>query len=953
MLEVARSKHVLRPDFRFLGAIAEVKRTLRGTNRGRLQASFRSHRWRLNLDGEDVGILSDISSFDEALDLLRVWARRWLDGGITGPTPGSADAADRRADAENPYSLGTVGGLEVLDRDWHRGIRNPEALDLAGRRLLTLCIQSLDRVGIADALYAKTLALLAIREAAQGRRIPEDEAILAGLMEYQWDAETLSEPLSANSSARMWVRGIQPDFRREAEKKGADRRLRYLFLLRFAPETHLSEWARWVEEYCPELTRGVPLARAGLELTDFGPEVWIAQDLLNDVLRELTGESLAAAPRGETRLFRQPLPGIWAPRDALARFENALVHKTEGRGALFDGDTQRAYFRSLFYSALYTIGVFELDRRSSTPEALEFARLLESGPKGPAADFARWYGDLARVQNDARAVPSLLSDLDTLESLGQPALERIADEARRRIAFNDPQRAVFNERVERRLDARRASRLTFGSNCVVTRLALPCNERFYLSAVRMYGRKWYETFPGSLRRIEGPDALHRMVGDPSVKASARMTALEILVHRKLVGDSEISASAMRIARENPQDGEAVYSAISLLRSQGRLRAAEDLARKRFLALPATENLKKADWASLLARILDDETRSQEAWEVVEPWVETQKSEAMGAASSVLESLGRHDQASNLARVRVERYPDGAEGRAGMAEVLWRQGRAREVPALFQDPAHPPSGFDWSKSIGRSFGRAFRGHSIGEIESAFIPMVEAKINPWYLLEMAKPMAESGRPDAAFAMLAAVTSRQSSGIGALDPRFNAYRYRKAWKGKEEAAEWVRAVVKPPLRLKALETTLDEGLGDLFWSIEDPPAGPATDSAELLRAIAAKLDPSRARRDTQSLLCYFENARHSPQSDYAAFLIGTTPASQFLQLASQSDRRGAVAYYLGIQAIAEGDYETASDWLEICIETGKPSREFDSAGRILRRWIDSDHSLAEMQQEPFLSR
>jgi hypothetical protein len=336
--------------------------------------------------------------------------------------------------------------------------------------------------------------------------------------------------------------------------------------------------------------------------------------------------------------------------------------------------------------------------------------------------------------------------------------------------------------------------------------------------------------------------------------------------------------------------------------------------------------------------------------IITPWVATGKSEAMGAAASVLESLGRHQEAMTIARKRIDRYPDEISGRAEMAALLWRQDLPNDVPRLFQDPRQPPGGFDWSGAIGRSFQRSFAKRSVTDIEAAFIPLIQAGINPWYLVDMAKPMARSGRPDAAFAMLTAVTTRKPTGIGPLDPRFNAYRYLKTWKGEVAAADWVRSVVTPGFAFAALAASLDEGLIDVFWMIPDPPEGPGAPGVKLMRAVAVVLAPSRARQDAQSILGYFKTGKRTPQSDYASFLLGAKPTSEFLSLARDPARRGAVAYYLGIQAIGKGDYETASDWLEACVEMQTHSREFDSAQLIIRRWIESPRGFAEMRAEPF---
>jgi Tetratricopeptide repeat len=966
MLEVVRSEHVIRPDSRFLGAIVETRRVLQGKDKGQLRVTYASGRWTMTLDGDEVGSLSDTASYPEALELLRGWSTRLLrsSAGLSRAVPQRPETAARQAGAEDPFSQQTVAELEKLDAAWGKGKRTPETLDLAGRELMTLCLQSLDHVGVADGLYAKTLALLAVREAAQGGRLPEEESLLASLMGYQTDAEILAEPLPESSSARLWSHRDAKRFREQAERGGASRRLRYLYLLRLASETRMGEWAAWLEAHCPELRGGIPLARAALEVNDFGPDRMNAELMLHVLSLEMTDAPSAAAfwrallhaldeqpaTRDLAAVVRKFAPFQPAPEPGvLERFERGLTSRVRGGGLLLDADTERAFYRSLFYSALYTIGSYELDRRGSAPDALAFAASLEGGPPGPAADFSRWFTNLARARDDNRAIDRLIEDLDTLDALGQPAIERVGDEVLRVLPANDPRTPAVAVKYGRRLDARPRSRLGFGVLCLNEHLDIPCYERYYGSAAMAWGRQWYATFPGFLRRAGGRELVVAMAADASVKASSRLIALEILEKEKWADQGELTRQALRIVEENPDDIELVDSAYRFLRDHGRLKEAEQLERNDLRNHPEAHELQKAQRASRLAEVLVLQGRNDEAWQTIEPWIPTGKSDVFYAAAISLEALGRHDEAMKMARDRLDRYPDERFARAEMAELLWLQNRASEVPILFKNPRHAPAPFDWKNAIGPSFREAFAKRSIPEIEAGFAPLVSSSFNPWYLAEIAEVMSQAGRNDAAFALTAAITARQP-GVGAIDPRFNAYRYRKAWKGEADAVQWVRATLTPEQRFRALEATIDEGLLDLFWQIDDPPEGPhGADNVKLLRAIAFALAPAKAEARREGLLAYFQG-RKSTESEYGQFLLGATSQADFLKLAADPARRGAVAYYVGLRSIGLKEYEDASYWLLIALQTATPNtKEAQSAKDILYRWARDGSSFERMKDEP----
>jgi hypothetical protein len=966
MLDVVRTMHIVRPDIRFLGAIAEAQRIIQGKPRGKLRVAYGDRRWLISLEGKDVGSLSDTASCLEALDLLRTWSREVLSSSreLLGPVVENSETLRRRAAAEDPFSQQAITNLEQLETSWSKGVRTPEKLDLAGRETITLCLQSLDRMGVADQLYAKTLALLSLREAAQGRRFIDEEALLASLMGYRTDAERLAEPLPDPSWARLWTGRDTKRFQAEAELSGSSQRLRYLFLLRLAERAQIGEWATWLSKYCPDLRGGIPLARAALELNDFGPDRESAQLMLDVLFVQMTDESRAAAlwsallysveqqpaTRDLILILRRFIPANpGPPPSVLSQFESALAARVRG-ASLMDSDTERAYYRCLFYSALYTLGIYELDRRGSAPDALVFAESLKNGPPGPAADFARWYGDLARTMNDTRAISGLIEDLDGLDSLGQAAIERVGDEVLRILPANDPRNAPAALKYGRRLDARPPSRLAFGVLCLNEYLDLPCYERYYGSAAREWGRQWYATFPGLLRRTGGRDAMIAMVEDTSVKASARVLALQVLEKDRGADAIDLTTQVVGIARDNPHDVEVVDYAYRFLRDKGRLKEAEQLERRELAAHPDAPDLQKAQRASRLAEVLVLQGRNDEAWEAIEPWLFTGKSDVYYAGSLALEARGKHTEALKMARGRLDRYPDEPYARAEMAELLWRQNRGQEVPALFQDPRHIPAPFDWKNAIGPAFRDAFARRSVADMEAAFAPLVSAGFNPWYLAEIASVVERAGRPDAAFALLASITAKQP-GVGAIDPRFDAYRYMKAWKGQGAAVEWVRAALTPATRFKALEATLDEGLLDLFWQIDDPPPGAhGADNVNLLRATAFALAPAKAEGRREALEAYFQGRKGSPQAEYALFLLGVTPQPEFLRIAVDPARRGPIAYYIGLRSIGAKQYEDASDWLLIALRTAIPNtKESQSAKSILYRWARDGSSFERMKEEP----
>jgi len=323
---------------------------------------------------------------------------------------------------------------------------------------------------------------------------------------------------------------------------------------------------------------------------------------------------------------------------------------------------------------------------------------------------------------------------------------------------------------------------------------------------------------------------------------------------------------------------------------------------------------------------------------------------MSAGFFALDALGRHDEAWKLAQQCLNRYPEGDWPRADVAELLWRQGRFEEVPALYQDPRHPPNSGDWTTAIAPTFRDVFAERPPEEAERAFIPMVRAGFNPWYLMEFEKPFAEIRRFDVAIQLTLQVT-RAQTGIGPLDPNLNLYRSFEKWKGEEEALAWVRQNLPAKFRKQLIHAALDQRIFALFWAgVALPTPTPDGEDVWLLRATAAALDPKRAAAHSGEVRAHFTSSQ-TPEALYGRFLLGLTDEKELLRL-TEPTRRAESAYYLGISALASRRYEEAFDWFLVCLETAPAhAAPRQKAEAILRRWVANEKSSELRKTKGFL--
>src|SRR6185503_12136116 len=84
--ERAMAAYRLRPDARWLRAVAEVRR-LAGAPDSAVSARFDAGRWVVSCGTQEVGSLSELPDFPELLDVLtdwartQAWARKWSNTG--------------------------------------------------------------------------------------------------------------------------------------------------------------------------------------------------------------------------------------------------------------------------------------------------------------------------------------------------------------------------------------------------------------------------------------------------------------------------------------------------------------------------------------------------------------------------------------------------------------------------------------------------------------------------------------------------------------------------------------------------------------------------------------------------------------------------------------------------------------------------------------------------------
>ncbi len=134
---LVRQRYRLRPDRRLLLAVAEIQRLRTGVAPAPVEAELQDGRWRILSGSDEVGVLSEFPTFEEATGLLASWAGRWPQAPAGGRPPGLRRCLHGGTGRSRGRRRGSSQGL-LLARRIARGRpggRREGPLDRVGSRL--------------------------------------------------------------------------------------------------------------------------------------------------------------------------------------------------------------------------------------------------------------------------------------------------------------------------------------------------------------------------------------------------------------------------------------------------------------------------------------------------------------------------------------------------------------------------------------------------------------------------------------------------------------------------------------------------------------------------------------------------------------------------------------------------------------------------------------------------
>ena len=957
MLNVVRDEPPIMPDRRFVLAVVELEELMTGRGVDEVHVGWKDSNWELRHDDLTLGVLAEIPGFAEVLALLESRASRGLEGETLDRvlSQGEIDQIEIRLDRFRPDEI--IAALRQIDAHWSEGRRDPRALVLAARGLVLLDLQGLHEVEITDGLGAKALAALAFGRAIGDGELREEEALLADRLGYSAHAVELAETLPLDSPVRSYLLNETESLQQLAERAGSKPLARYLYLSRLAEERNAEAWRAWIGRFVQEpqlttsiLSTGFLAGRHEITrpLTPFLPylvvlEFWSTTGSGPDLkaVHEFNGRSERELSNAAEAMYIE-LDGTLA--NVIRWFEHDYGEiKEDFPGPFAEAAVLRAYYGGHLYGGISHLARYYLFTLSSVEWSEALLDQLQHAPPPVGDQLEEWFSHLFQSAKGRAEVEELADDLVQVRCLGVRSWMRTFDEAQEQLPYADPRVLSTARALGRRLDSRPAHQF-HAAALATARFDLSSRDRLYRGVVDLAGPTHQGTRTWLARSSGDTTALRAIVEDEALAIRWRVDALEYLIADSLAEDPYLRDIAERLIESVPGRWDLREAYLKYLESVGEYEKGIDLVRDWKFRNPERDGFEDVRAQTAIARLHYRQGEYRRAESAIERVIRFKHAGTVGRAALIFQEVRRQQEALELARWGVDRYPDFAFSRAVLAEVLWRQERYQEVPEVLNDPRFPLDVWAWRNDVVEAFLRVFGEAPSEKAEEAFAEIVRAGVPSWTSEGLPQGLIRRERPDLAFILQSQLDPTDA--IGSYRNPIRAYLYLKAWKGETEALEWIRGRIPSKILSQASRVMYEEGADELLWElIPDPENTAYPDVLWLMRAASA------TRSDTnphlQKLREHYRAVHSSDFDVMGRYLLGLETEDRMLELARTPERRAQVAYYVGLKAESEGRIADALDWYRVVLETGENKKyEYSFALNALETWANTGFSVARLK-------
>ncbi len=960
MPDAVHAFYVLKPDNRFLGAVAEMHRLVSGEPADTVKVSRQDGQWLIAYRGERVGSLPDVAGFENGAALLDGWAARLLTRyplATTGaPSAQERDSVLALLEQLDAPQLGVA--LRIVDAGWRRN-RHAAWLPLAASGLTLLAVQLPKTDVVGDPLVARSLAAATLAEATGYEdAVVQVRALLGEHMGYTHEAARIATALPPDHPVRLLASRNRSALLAAVTAGHSTPLTRLLYLRAIADRGERNGFTEALEVSGMRMSSGVLGAavttsrfESDILVIQHGPRVLAAEldaiaprsdlvarfeRLVRALARLVQGRAPGAEPEGANLLQARPGGG-----NALAKFEGDLeTLNTRFAGPFLTGDLYGLYFRAQLHAAFERACIHNVDGLASVTAATGFVRAFADAPSGLWTDVMRWCRGRADVLAGHGSVDTLIDDLRTVRGLSEPALRGSLSDVADLLSYMDGRHIAAARIAFARLDSRPHA-VRRASQVATDRLGdLPLAERLDQRLLALAGEDYPELAVWSAQYHGDAAALTAQARESQLTLEARFNALNDLL--TISKDTNATFAAFeRLLAETPDNWEERQSYVEQLERSGRSADAARIIRAWLTNHGPDRGFDYLFATTALARQYQRLGRLEQAYALLEPLQNSYQFGVLQRSALIALAMGNVGVAERLAQRGVDRYPGWAPAHATLAQVRWAQHRYADGSTVLNDPHHVLSSDDWRHAVGPVFASAFGRSPVAEGDSAFAGLVQGGVPATLLAALPAAAADSGF----YALALALKQRLLPPAGGDDAAaVEFYRYVVAARGAGAGRAWLAARWSPTEARRQALSIYRNGLYDLLWDLDAVPDDGVDGSYYwVVRALAWLQDPKRDPARRARLMEFYRRPDPRYYHLVGRCLLGMEPDETLLIFATTPHRRAEVSYYLGIKALSERRYSTASDWLRVTVET-QSERDWETlwAKDLLTRWAGTGRVL-----------
>jgi len=939
----------LPPDRRFILGLLQLQKLLAPDTTAALELKFLDHAWQIYLNKEKLAQLSEFPDFVEAKQMLLEVSTRLR--------PSLSDFVDTRIKTPpqplRGYTLTTtLQRLRSLNESWRRGNRDIDSL-LAGVDALARLSWSVhDLLEDQDTIMARTLSLMVLAERGLGQPLHREESMLAEAMGYHSHAKKMAEQLRRDDPWRLFVLKEKALLSQQAQAAGASADSIDLWLAQLARDDTPKEWTQWFNRHYDLRQNPVFALQTAYSLGGFYPKT-LAIRMMPLTIARVTEKSPPKSHKALEELAKNleldELVELARLIDAVVKasriepdriMKNIAATASDYAGPFFDAEAYQSYYRGIYFSSLYRLGLHYLDHRNDLGQATRFSHYLGSGNHPSVAELSTWYGNLLAAQKNQLDMEALLQDLRRASHIGTATLERTLEELLPRYSFGSPHVDHAVDYLFSRLDSRISHRFTLAGLSRSYLLHLSLSEKLYNSIEQAETRSQYY-LSAWLGKYHGrPEQVTAVVGNQELAPYVRGKAAGLLVEMEPPA-AQTEALLRKLVEEHPQEWKVHDTYIQYLQEDGDYDSAMAVA-MHWLKHVNEDSDAFDYWNAVIAVSRQQLSlgNAEAAWQAVNSITESEYGGALYQATQVKLAQSDMDGALAWARRGLERYPSSDKAILNMAEVLWHQGKHREAAKLLLDKQQRFGSEDWRWQIGARFAETFTERS-AETVPAFRALRDAGLSPEKLMNIPPALA-----DKKLFRLAFDTQKELKfdGWGQAQFDVNAYVYLAKAEGREAAIKWLDARIPANRRNFAGMIFFGENQFSLLWDlIPDPASDRYPETVWLYRAAALAQGAPLSEQRRSRLMEYYQNHSGNNYDRMGRYILGFSDGSDLLETPMNERTLSESAFYFGLAALRKSRLDEACDWFKLATRySSTKNGEYRWSYSRLYRWKNAGQSL-----------